>query len=445
MAEHWGVGGWRWRLREIVQTLWVRVAAFACLGLVTAATGSLMGPLIPDGLALQIGADAIEPILEIIASSMLTITTFSLSILTAAYATASSGSTPRAVQLLVRDGVSQTVLATFMGAFVFSLVGLIMLKTELYGGGGRVVLFVVTLLVILIIILSLLRWINRLGELGLIGDNLARVEQVTLEALQTRLESPWMGANPLRGPPPPDSVAIPAPEVGHVQNLDMQSLSDLADKAGVILYLTAAPGDLVHPAQALCHVLGMPADAEAAQDLRRDLIACVTLRPARSFSQDPRFGFLVLTEIGQRALSPAVNDPGTAISVINRMLRILSVWSHEAAPEVRFPRLHVRSITAEEILRDSLMPLARDGAAMVEVHRALQTMLLALTRMAPEVFESAASELCGMVQFYADQAVVLPSEKDDLVLMSRQVQEASGMVVPSGPRDTRKVNKSSLP
>ncbi|QBX35383.1 DUF2254 domain-containing protein [Paracoccus liaowanqingii] len=444
MAEHWGVGGLRWRLREILQTLWVRVAAFAALGLVTAATGSLMGPFIPDGLALQIGAEAIEAILEIIASSMLTVTTFSLSILTAAYATASSGSTPRAVQLLVRDGVSQTVLATFMGAFVFSLVGLIMLKTELYGGGGRVVLFVVTLLVIAVIILSLLRWINRLGELGLIGDNLARVEQVTLDALQTRLESPWMGANPLRGPPPADSVAIMAPEVGHVQNLDMQSLSDLADKAGVILYLTAAPGDMVHPAQALCHVQGMPTDPKAAHALRRDLIACINLRPARSFAQDPRFGFVVLTEIGQRALSPAVNDPGTAIAVITRMLRILSVWTHEVAPEVRFPRLHVRSITAEDLLRDSLMPLARDGAAMVEVHRAVQNMLLALTRMAPSVFESAASELSRSVQFYAGQVIVLPREIEELDRMSNQVLAASEKVVPSKPRDNRQMNKSSL-
>ncbi|CAM3229051.1 DUF2254 domain-containing protein [Paracoccus nototheniae] len=418
MAQSWGVGRLRWRLREILQTLWVRVAAFAALGLLTAALGFVLRNQIPDRLAGQIGADAIEAILQIIASSMLTVTTFSLSILTAAYATASSGSTPRAVQLLARDGVSQTVLATFMGAFVFSLVGLIMLKTGLYGGGGRVVLFIATLLIVVIIILSLLRWINRLGELGLIGDNLARVEEVTQKALQLRLQSPWLGANPLRGPPPDGSHPVLAPEVGHVQNLDMQALSDLADKAGVVLYLNATPGDLVHPASALCHVQNMPADPDDADQLRRDLIGCVTLRPQRSFDQDPRFGFLVLSEIGQRALSPAVNDPGTAIAVTLRMLRILSVWRDEATPDVQFPRLHIRSITAIEVLRTSLMPLARDGAGMVEVHRALHMMLTALSRMAPAVFAEAASELARDVQSHASQATLIKAEIEELTRLS---------------------------
>ncbi|MCG6111726.1 MAG: DUF2254 domain-containing protein [Paracoccus sp.] len=421
MAAHRGVGRLRWRLIEITRTLWVRVAAFAGLGLLTAALGFVVRGQIPDALAGQIGADAIEPILEIVASSMLTVTTFSLSILTAAYATASAGSTPRAVQLLANDGVSQTVLATFMGAFVFSLVGLIMLKTELYGGGGRVVLFVVTLLVILIVILSLLRWINRLGELGLIGDNLTRVETATATALRLRRESPWMGANPLDGPPPADSTPVPPPQAGHVQNCDMQGLSDLADKAGLILYITATPGDFVHPACTLLHVDGLPDDPDEATALIGQLTECFSLRAQRSFDQDPRFGFVVLSEIGQRALSPAVNDPGTAVAVIQRILRVLSEWTEQAQPEVSFPRLYVRSITVDEILRASLLPLARDGAGVVEVHRALQTCLLALAQISPAVHRDAARALAADCVAYANQAIVLEREKTEICALSTQV------------------------
>jgi uncharacterized membrane protein len=421
------LGQFRFRLREILQTLWVRVTAFAVLGVATALTAFLLRRFLPDTLALQVGADAIEPILDIIASSMLTVTTFSLSILTAAYATASSGSTPRAVQLLVRDGVSQTVLATFIGAFVFSLVGLIMLKTELYGDGGRIVLFVVTLIVILIVIVSLLRWINRLGELGLIGDNLDRVEQSAHEALKTRLASPWLGGNPLRGAPPADSEAIRAPEVAYIQNCDMQALSDLAEQHGVLIYVTAQPGDLVHLSVALCHVAGVPEDAD---DLRGGIIRCFTLRPTRSFDQDPRFGLMVMSEIAQRALSPAVNDPGTAISVITRVLRVLSQWRDDALPEVEFPRLYVPSIRADELIRDSLLPIARDGAGIAEVQRALQHCLMALVSDVPTPFTEAAPDLSRDCLAYAEEGLVLASERGVIQALSAQVSVVSSGDVP---------------
>jgi uncharacterized membrane protein len=424
------LGRFQFQLRELLQTLWVRVAFFAVLGLLTALAAFLLRRFIPDSLAGQVGANAIGPILHIIASSMLTITTFSLSILTAAYATASSGSTPRAVQLLVRDGVSQTVLATFMGAFVFSLVGLIMLNTSLYGEGGRIVLFVVTLLVILIVLVSLLRWIHRLEELGLIGDTLSRIEATAREALAARLASPFLGANPLRGPPPSDAATILSPMVGYVQNCDMQALSSLAEESGSLVYLAAQPGDLVHLSRPLFHVGNMPSDPDAAGKLRESLIACVTVRPTRSFDQDPRFAFVVMSEIGQRALSPAINDPGTAIAVTVRLLRVLSPWQVHPQPDVDYPRLYVPAITTREMLQDTLLPLARDGAGMVEVQRAIQDCLLSLTRIAPEIFGEIAASLSADALAYAREGLRLPRHTGEIEDMSHQVQLAAGRVVP---------------
>ncbi|MEE2860691.1 MAG: DUF2254 domain-containing protein [Paracoccus sp. (in: a-proteobacteria)] len=439
MANQPTIGRLRFLIRELLQKLWVRVTSFAVLGLATALAAFALRPFIPDTWAGIVGADAIVPILQIIASSMLTVTTFSLSILTAAYATASSGSTPRAVQLLVSDGVSQTVLATFIGAFVFSLVGLILLQTELYGDGGRVVLFAVTLIVILIVVVSLLRWINRLGELGLVGDNLSRVEQAADDALAARLASPWLGGNPLRGPPPADSVPIMSPQVGHVQNCDMQALSDLAEEAGILVYVTAQPGDLVHLACPLFHVSQIPSDPQ----VRDGLIACVTLRRTRSFDQDPRFGLSVLSEIGQRALSPAVNDPGTAQAVAICILRILSRWSDEAGPEVQFPRIYVPGLTVEQLLRDNLLPLARDGAAMVEVQRTLQGCLLALVQLAPQVFGKAAVDLSQDMLDHARKGLTLGMDVTTVVDLSAEVRHQAEKVVPSGPRGNPEMQKTS--
>ncbi|WP_303462934.1 DUF2254 domain-containing protein [Paracoccus sp. 1_MG-2023] len=406
----------QFRLGQLLRKLWVRVTCFAILGFATAVAGWALRIVIPDELAGWIGADAIGTILQIIASSMLTVTTFSLSILTAAYATASGGTTPRAVRLLAQDGVSQTVLATFIGAFVFSLVGLIMLQTELYGEGGRVILFLVTLLVILIVIVSLLRWIDRLATLGLVGDTVARIETVTERALSRRLASPWLGANPLRGTPPKGAIAVHPTEVGHVQNCDMEALSDLAESARLQIYLAALPGDLLHPSQAVCHVTGDLDDT-----IRDGILACFTLAPDRSFDQDPGFGFRVLSEIAQRALSPAVNDPGTAEVVLTRMLRILSCWTEEARPNVGFPRLYAPGLDAELLLGDSLRPIMRDAAGVEAVHVAMLRMLIMLTLQNDRIFGRISQDLAQEIVTYSDGKIENPVEKARIASLARQL------------------------
>lgn len=87
-------------------------------------------------VARNIVAEAVDSILQIIANSMLAITVFSLSTMVAAYAKASAGATPRATELLLQDNTAQNALSTFIGAFLYSLVGIIALYMGVYGESG---------------------------------------------------------------------------------------------------------------------------------------------------------------------------------------------------------------------------------------------------------------------------------------------------------------------
>ena len=60
---------------------------------------------------------------------MLAVTTFSLNVMTSAYGSAANNVTPRATRLLREDPVTQNVLSTFIGSFLFSIVGIVVLKT----------------------------------------------------------------------------------------------------------------------------------------------------------------------------------------------------------------------------------------------------------------------------------------------------------------------------
>jgi uncharacterized membrane protein len=366
---------WQWLFNQITRRLWFRAALFSLLGILTAILAAIAQPLIPADIPAKIGADSVDNILTIIASSMLAVTTFSLSAMVAAYAAASNSVTPRATKLLIQDPTTQNALAAFIGSFLFSLVGIIALSTGMYGSQGRVVLFAMTLVVVALIVITLLRWIDHLARLGRVGETTERIEEATVKALLERRASPTFGASLLADPGdiPADAVPIFGSSIGYVQHIDVQALGDsVGDKAR--LYVTAQPGTFIDGARPLAWLAGAPADRH--DEIRQ----AFTIDAARSFDQDPRFGLSVLAEIASRALSPALNDPGTAIDVIGRAVRALSLWAEEPkeADEKNFPSIFLPALRVEDMFDDVFAPIARDGAAILEVQMRLQKALRSL-------------------------------------------------------------------
>lgn len=153
------ISRWKWMLKQTIKKLWFRATLFAIVAIITALLSILFKSMIPESVSVKVGAEAVDNILNILASSMLAVTTFSLSIMVTAYGSATTNVTPRATRLVVEDVTTQNVLATFIGSFLFSLVGIIALNMGAYGERGRVILFIVTLVVIALILITLLRWI----------------------------------------------------------------------------------------------------------------------------------------------------------------------------------------------------------------------------------------------------------------------------------------------
>ncbi|WP_418136000.1 DUF2254 domain-containing protein [Agrobacterium sp. El2ro-1b] len=380
---------WRWWLGRLVRRIWFRATLFSIAGVLTALLAVALSPYIPDELPTKIGADAVDKILGIIASSMLTVTTFSLSTMVSAYSAATTNVTPRATTLVMEDSTTQNVLATFVGSFLFSLVGIIALTTGAYGDRGRVILFVVTLGVIVLIIVTLLRWIDHLSRLGRVTETTERVERATVEALRAWIDMPYLGGNRLseqdkrtRGPNTPIYQA----SVGYVQHVDAGVLSALAEEFNVEIAVVAIAGKLVAPKIPLAWITG-----KFPEEARERLAAAFTVGDVRSFDQDPRFGAAVLSEIASRALSPAVNDPGTAIDVISRAARVLAVLDNKSETNgVEYPKLFVAPVTVEDLFDDLFLPIARDGAAIVEVSLRLQKTFAILAQFNNPEFRSIA-------------------------------------------------------
>ena len=383
----------QWLALQLFRKVWVRVSAFTVLGVATALIALLVRHYIPGDLPAKIGANAVDSLLHIIAVSMLSVTIFSLSTIVSALASATAHVTPRATLLLASDSKAQNALATFLGSFVFSLVGIIGLQTGLYGSTGRVVLYVVTLLVIVLIVLTLLRWIDYVLSLGRVGPTSERVEAVAMQAMTRRRDAPYLGGRrrPDRRAVPDGGSALLPERMGFVGHVDIGEIQALAEKQGLEVHLAVLPGGVTSPAEPLAYVVGTAPDACLAAI--RDAF---TVDDNRSFDQDPRFGLRVLAEIAMRALSPALNDPGTAIDLLSRGARVIAAGvadRDDAEPDsaaVACPRVHVPTEHVDDLFDDFFAPISRDAAGHVEVGIHLQQVLAALGHLGDGRYQSAA-------------------------------------------------------
>ena len=134
------VGRGRWLLRQFSKRMWVRASMFSLAAAAIALIAAWIGPYIPFPWELKLAAGSVGNILNILASSMLAVTTFSLSIMVSAYGSATSNVTPRATKLLITDSVATNTLSTFIGTFLFAIVGIVGLAADIYGTTGRIIL-----------------------------------------------------------------------------------------------------------------------------------------------------------------------------------------------------------------------------------------------------------------------------------------------------------------
>lgn len=409
---------WHWAFRQLSRRLWLRATLIGMLGVIAALLAVICGPIIPDSLSVRLAAGSVGGILNVLASSMLAVTTFSLSVMTAAYSAASNSATPRATQLLIEDSTAQNALSTFIGSFLFSIVGLIVLNAGGYADAGRFVLFVVTIGVVGLIVVSLLRWIDHLTKLGRVSETTREVEEAACMALQTRMRTPYLGGQRLNDPQndiPAETTPIICAEIGYIQHIDVGFLSALAERHNAQIYLTTTSGTFAYPYTILARILADPA---APAILEADVRKAFSLSDSRHFDQDPRFGIIVLGEIASRALSAAINDPGTAIDVAGRIIRLLAIWSQGVNQDggVKYPRLHVPPLRTADLLEDGIAPFSRYGAATVEVQVRLQKGLYALSHLGDDDFRNT---IKGYARHCLEQSKAASLAEIDLLRIKR--------------------------
>ncbi|WP_323777231.1 DUF2254 domain-containing protein [Leisingera sp.] len=364
-------------LGRIARQLWFRVVLISLFSLLLLLLAPLAKPLLPNGLSEDFGREAVLPVLTILASGMLAVTTFSLNVMVSAYRTAASMATPRVYRLLLEDTITHRVLATFVGGFIYSLSAVILFRARYYTPEGALVVFGLTIIVVILIVGAIVRWIDHLSSLGSMDHTLRLIEDRTRASLRARIKKPCLGGVcALEASKPDDAVDIPAAKSGFVRFAGLAQLDELAAEAKVQITLARAPGEYI--------LRGQPVAWATSGDNKfsKAASAAIDIGDVRSFDQDPSFGLSLLAETAQKALSPGVNDPGTAVEVMGRLERLL--WENTPADgvsdarEATYPNVNVPPVTAPQLLACAFPPIARCGSDAPSVMRWMEKSLIAL-------------------------------------------------------------------
>ncbi len=323
--------------------------------------GAVTLPAGLDDLVYGGAAAGARDVLGVLASATIGVAGTTFSITVAALTLASNQMGPRLLRNFTSDAGNQYALGALVATFAFSLVAL---RSVHEGDGGGFVpqLAVSVGLLMGFGCIGVLIWFLHHVAASISVDRV--VALVAAELDQALDKACGDGAGPGAAPgPAPDAAPLRAPGSGYLRVLDDASLADWAAGCGAVLHLDVRAGGFVLPGSVVGRVSppGIREEAQAA------LAEAMVLGQARSVEQDLEYAVRQLVEIALRALSPGINDPFTAIGVLDRLGATLAGLAGRHLPDGVFPRdgtvRLVRPATDYAGLADAMFHMLRQAAS----------------------------------------------------------------------------------
>jgi uncharacterized membrane protein len=271
-------------------------------------------------------ADDARTLLIAIASTMATVIALVLGLTVVALQLASTQFSPRLLRSFLRDRSNQVVLSVFVATFTYSTAGLYTVGVAAGQRTGEYPRLAVTVALVLLFLslLMLVFFVHHLAHSIQIDEVMRGVEHRTLQVIDRDLPSVGLSAE---APPEPPrwASALPAPRSGYVQTIHPEALLGAASALNVVVAVTRMVGEHVIEGSPLVQVWRaspmVPTDLETFRSAARN---AVRIGFERTAEQDVAFGIRQLADIAVKALSPAINDPYTAIQAIEHLSVVLA-------------------------------------------------------------------------------------------------------------------------
>ena len=272
-----------------------------------------------------------QVILGSIATSIMTVVSIVFAILLMTLTLASTQFSPRILVSFVRDRTTQWTLGVFLGTFSYCIAALPAARA-LPHAFVPVATVTGAMLLALVCVGWLIYFINHISRsisVNHIVDRIARETELVIDQLMPYPRGRFPLQDRSEVSSAKDGTPILSPRSGYICYVDINRLVALAQAYRISVHLERRVGQFVPAGIPLARVSKaerVPADRAL------HLIAAFDIGSTRTMQQDVEFGIIQIVDIALRAMSPAVNDPSTAISCVDQLSRIIIFWTSRMPP-----------------------------------------------------------------------------------------------------------------
>jgi len=293
---------------------------------------------------------------------------------------------PRLVLWLARDRVLWHAVGVFCATFLYAVAAMAWIDR----GGSRPPPLIATWLVIALLIASVGMFIALIEKLSLL--QLHRMLAFTSEHGRCVIEQTYPKLDAaIATPDPRELEGLPVTFVlthegkpRTIQALDIPALVDLATSRGAVIVVVESVGDTLIEDRVMLRVHGGKGTFD-----ERTFAGVFAIGAERTFEQDPKYALRLLVDIAIRALSPAINDPTTAVQSLDQIEDLLQRLGRR---RLEIGALRDRDGTLRVVVPhptwDDFLSLAFDeirycGGTSVQVMRRMRALLSDLIRELP--------------------------------------------------------------
>ena len=412
--------------------LWVFPSVAVVLALVV---GSVLSAITvpPDSwlepLLFQGTADDARNLLIGISGTMMTVIALVLGLTLVALQLSSTQFSPRLLRTFLRDRVNQVVLSVFVATFVYSAAGLYTVGVDKGDRVDEYPRLAVTLAFGLLFasLIVLVYFVHHLSHSIQVDEVMASVERRTLHVIENDLPTEGIGADTPEHPV--WAVPVPAYGSGYVQTVQPSALLREAVAHDVVVAVVPMIGEHVVADEPVAWVWRASPEQEppAPEAFRPAVHESVRIGYERTAEQDVAFGMRQLADIAVKALSPAINDPYTAIQALDHLTVVLAALARRPlGPQILHDsggalRVVVPARDLAYFLELATGQIRRYGATEPRVLRGLLRALHSTGRFC--VSDAGRATVARHVRLVAEAAQAGVAQAEDLRPVSKHAEE----------------------
>ena len=361
---------------------------------------------------LDLGVSGAQAMLNAIISAMLSFVVFTFGSLLVALQIASGQMTPRIIAtILVRDNVVRYTTGLFIFTLLFAISAINRIQATVF---QLVAFFAACLCVLcfgafLFLIDHASRLLRPISIVGLVGKaGLAVIEGTYPDPSLSVVEI----GNFRNKLPAPDRIV---PHRGISEIIVAANLGDLirlAEQSSGVIELVPQVGDFIATDEPLFRLY----DGASSID-ERELRSIVAFGRERTLEQDPTFAFRIIVDIALKALSPAINDPTTAVIAIDQLHRLLrsagrrNLRTDELLGQSGELRVVFRTPNWEDFVHLACTEIRFCGASNIQIARRLRAMIENLIETLPKHRHAALQQELSLLDRQLERCFVYPEDR----------------------------------